>query len=156
MLQKWIRFCCRAKRRWIRWSPPGLRRCGRPLTGINLSNQHVLIRWKPVLEFLKKSMGARDRVGIRLWYRPISLYRLAESIPRLLKSLKIAALNKGLLARQNNHPYTLCQRQTLRKNPSPSLIRKHTDKKGNKIFFIQYIGKFRWDRVQSHIWGRAS
>ncbi len=42
---------CRAKRRWIRWSPPGLRRCGRPWTGINLSNPHVLIRRTPVLEF---------------------------------------------------------------------------------------------------------
>jgi hypothetical protein len=51
-------------------------------------------------------MGARDRVGIRLWYRTLSLYRLAESIPGLLKSLKIADLNKGLLACQNNPPYS--------------------------------------------------
>ncbi len=31
----------------------------------------------------------------------------------------------------------------------------HTDKK-KKTKFSSYIRKFRWDRVQSHIWGRAS
>jgi hypothetical protein len=34
--------------------------------------------------------GARNRVGIRMSYRPAGLYRLAESIPGLLKSLKIS------------------------------------------------------------------
>ncbi len=36
--------------------------------------------------------------------------------------------------------------------PSRRKIRPHTDKKENKIL---YIRKFRWDRLQSHIWGRA-
>ncbi len=31
---------------------------------------------------------------------------------------------------------------------------KHTDKK--EIKFSSYIRKFRWDRVQSHIWLKAS
>jgi hypothetical protein len=30
---------------------------------------------------LEQSMGARNRVGIRLLYRPAKLHRLAESIP---------------------------------------------------------------------------
>jgi hypothetical protein len=30
-------------------------------------------------------------------------------------------------------------------------MQQHTDKKENKIFLIQYIRKFRWDQVQSHI-----
>jgi hypothetical protein len=38
---------------------------------------------------LKQSMGARNRVGIGLSYWPARLHRLAESIPGLLKSLKI-------------------------------------------------------------------
>jgi hypothetical protein len=37
-------------------------------------------------------MGARNRVGIGLSYRPARLHRLSESIPGLLKSLKIRAL----------------------------------------------------------------
>ncbi len=32
---------------------------------------------------------------------------------------------------------------------------RYTDKKENRIFLI-YIGKFRWARLQSHVWGRAS
>jgi hypothetical protein len=40
-------------------------------------------------------MGARNRVGIGLSYRPARLHRLAalESIPGILKNLKIWALN---------------------------------------------------------------
>jgi hypothetical protein len=41
---------------------------------------------------LKISMGPRNRVGIGLAYRPAKLHRLAESIPGLLKSLKIPFL----------------------------------------------------------------
>ncbi len=37
-------------------------------------------------------MGVRNRVGIGLLYRPARLNRLAESILRLLKSLKMPAL----------------------------------------------------------------
>ncbi len=39
----------------------------------------------------KQSMGARNRVGIGLSYRPARLHRLAELIPwnRLLGSLKV-------------------------------------------------------------------
>ncbi len=38
-------------------------------------------------------MGARNRVGIGLPYRPAMIHRLAESIPGLLKSLKMPSLN---------------------------------------------------------------
>jgi hypothetical protein len=41
---------------------------------------------------LEQSMGARNRVGIGLSHWPARLHRLAESIPGLLKSLKISAL----------------------------------------------------------------
>ena len=41
---------------------------------------------------LEQSMGARNRVGIGLSHRPARLHRLAESIPGLLKSLKIPSL----------------------------------------------------------------
>ncbi len=34
-------------------------------------------------------MGARNRVGVGLYYRPARLHRLAESIPGVLKNLKI-------------------------------------------------------------------
>jgi hypothetical protein len=39
---------------------------------------------------LEQSMGARNRVGIKLGYRPSRLHRLAESIPwkQFLSSLK--------------------------------------------------------------------
>jgi hypothetical protein len=45
----------------------------------------------------KQSMGARNREGIGLSYRPARLHRLAElmpweSIPRLIKTLKIRPL----------------------------------------------------------------
>jgi hypothetical protein len=43
-------------------------------------------------EILEQSMGVRNRVGIRLSYRPARLYRQGESIPKLLKSLKIPSL----------------------------------------------------------------
>jgi hypothetical protein len=47
--------------------------------------------FKTVLEFLALSMGARNRVGIGVSYRPACLHRLAESIPwnRFLASLKV-------------------------------------------------------------------
>jgi hypothetical protein len=47
-----------------------------------------------VLEFLNNHMGARNRVGIGLSYRPTRLYSLAELVLGigLLKSLKIWAL----------------------------------------------------------------
>jgi hypothetical protein len=40
---------------------------------------------------LEQSRGARNRVGIRLSYRPARLHRLAESYPlnRLLGSIKV-------------------------------------------------------------------
>ncbi len=44
-----------------------------------------------VLEFLEQLMGARNRVGIGLSYRPARLHRLVESIPGLLKRLQIRA-----------------------------------------------------------------
>jgi hypothetical protein len=45
----------------------------------------------------KQSMGARNRVGIGLSYRPTRLHRHAELIPwnRFLGSLKIRALDAG-------------------------------------------------------------
>ncbi len=51
-----------------------------------VKGKHVL-----VLEFVKKSMGARNRVGIGLSYRPARLHSLAELIPwnRFLGSLKV-------------------------------------------------------------------
>jgi hypothetical protein len=39
------------------------------------------------------SLGARNRVGMSLLYRPARLHMLVELIPGLLKSLKILALN---------------------------------------------------------------
>ncbi len=41
---------------------------------------------------LEQSMGARNRVGIGLSCRPARLHRLLESIPGLLKGLKIPSL----------------------------------------------------------------
>ncbi len=43
------------------------------------------------LEFFKQSMGARNRIGIELSYRPARLHRLAESIPgnRFLGSINV-------------------------------------------------------------------
>jgi len=43
---------------------------------------------------LEQSMAARNRVGIGLPYRLPMLHRLAESIPGLLKTLKIPSLYK--------------------------------------------------------------
>jgi hypothetical protein len=40
---------------------------------------------------LEQSMGAKNQVAIGLSYRPARLHRLAESIPGLLKSLKISS-----------------------------------------------------------------
>jgi hypothetical protein len=37
-------------------------------------------------------MGARNQVGIGLSYRPAGLQRLTESIPGVIKSLKIPSL----------------------------------------------------------------
>ncbi len=50
-----------------------------------------LCRKSPELEFLKKSIGARHRVGRGLSYRPARLYRLAEFIPwnRFLGSMNV-------------------------------------------------------------------
>ncbi len=42
---------------------------------------------------LEQSIGARNRVRIRLSYRSARLHRLVESIPRLHKSLKIPSLS---------------------------------------------------------------
>jgi hypothetical protein len=52
--------------------------------------------------FLKQSMGARNRFGIGLTYRPARLHRLAgidslESIPGAFKSVKIRALDGIIL-----------------------------------------------------------
>ncbi len=44
---------------------------------------------------LEQSMGARNRVGIGLSYRPAWPHRLAESIPGILKSIKIPFLVSG-------------------------------------------------------------
>jgi hypothetical protein len=51
----------------------------------------LAIAGTPELEFLKKSMGARHRVGIGLSYRPAMLHRLAELMPwhRFLGSIKV-------------------------------------------------------------------
>jgi hypothetical protein len=46
----------------------------------------------PSAAILEQSMGARNRVGVRLSHRPARLHRLAESIPGVLKSLKISSL----------------------------------------------------------------
>ncbi len=61
---------------------------------------------------LEQSMGAGNQVGIRLSYRPARLHRLAESIPGLLKSLKIPSqdLVKSKLRRQQDD---LTRRQTV-------------------------------------------
>jgi hypothetical protein len=47
--------------------------------------------FKPVMEFLNNLVGARNRVGIGLSYRPASLHSLAELVPwkRFLGSLKV-------------------------------------------------------------------
>ncbi len=44
----------------------------------------------------KQSMGAKNREGIGMPYRPARLHMLAESILELLKGLKIRALKWGI------------------------------------------------------------
>jgi hypothetical protein len=46
---------------------------------------------------LEQSIGDGNRVGIGLSYQPARLHRLAESIPGLLKSLKIPSLVSYIL-----------------------------------------------------------
>jgi hypothetical protein len=55
----------------------------------NAERRKVSLSWN-----FKQSMGARNRVGTGLSYRPARLHRLAESILGLLKSLKIRAQEK--------------------------------------------------------------
>jgi hypothetical protein len=45
---------------------------------------------------LEQSKGARNRLGVGLSYLPARLNRLAESIPGLLKSLKIPSQDSRL------------------------------------------------------------
>jgi hypothetical protein len=58
----------------------------------------IAIGFEACAGILEQSMGARNRVGIGLSYRPARLHRLAELIPwnRFLKSLKILALYSSL------------------------------------------------------------
>ncbi len=72
--------------------------CQRKAQGLN--------KWA-VLEFKINLLGARNRVGIGLLYRPARLYGLAESIPGLLKSLSIPSLLAFML---RLHYYSLEQR----------------------------------------------
>jgi hypothetical protein len=68
----------------------------------------------PMLEFVEQSMGARNRVGIGLSCRPDRLKRLAESIPGLLKSLKMPTLgslnvgHRSCLAFKNSVRFMCC------------------------------------------------
>jgi hypothetical protein len=41
--------------------------------------------WTTSAEIFKQSMGARNRVGVGLLYRPAKLHSLSESIPGLQK-----------------------------------------------------------------------
>ncbi len=61
--------------------------------------------WKILLQ----PLGARNRVGKMLSYRPVRLHRLAESIPGLLKSLKILSLAWSAQHGSNppSHPHPL-------------------------------------------------
>jgi hypothetical protein len=57
------------------------------------SKESIHLAYLARVRILKQSMGARNREEIGLWYRLIArLHRLAESIPGLLKCLKIPAL----------------------------------------------------------------
>ncbi len=47
------------------------------------------VAWRSSAGILEQPMGTRNRVGIGLSYRDARLHRLAESIPGLLKSIKI-------------------------------------------------------------------
>jgi hypothetical protein len=46
---------------------------------------------------LEQSMGATNRVGIELSYRPGRMHRLAESIPGLLEGLEMPSQVYGIL-----------------------------------------------------------
>ncbi len=50
---------------------------------------------------LEQSMGARKRVGIGLSYRLVRQHRLAESIPGLLKNLKLGPYILYILVQLN-------------------------------------------------------
>ncbi len=54
-----------------------------------------------------QSMGARNRVRIELSYRPARLYRLAESLARLLKSLQIRDQNLHFTCTHNAHTFKI-------------------------------------------------
>jgi hypothetical protein len=64
-----------------------------PLTPENLFKLHCLVTCETIYcaGILEQSMGARNRVGKGLPYRPARLHRLEESIPwnRFLGSLKV-------------------------------------------------------------------
>jgi hypothetical protein len=47
------------------------------------------VAWRSSAGILEQSMGTGNRVGIELSYRDARLHRLTESIPGLLKSIKI-------------------------------------------------------------------
>jgi hypothetical protein len=57
---------------------------------VGQDRRHLFVT--PCTGILEQSIGARNRVGKGLPYRPARLHRLAESIPGLLKSLKIPSL----------------------------------------------------------------
>jgi hypothetical protein len=62
----------------------------------------------------KLSMGARNRAGIGLSYRPARLHRLAEFIPwnRFLGSIKVQKYGlrtRDLFKNAYVHPYPFCQ-----------------------------------------------
>jgi hypothetical protein len=48
----------------------------------------TVLHWRSCAGILEQSMGARNRVGIELSYRPARLHGLADSIPGLLNSLQ--------------------------------------------------------------------
>jgi hypothetical protein len=64
-----------------------LTRCGRPPPHYKLPNNR---HWRPCAGILEQSMGARNRVGIGLSYRPSQAGRIdsLETITGLLKNLK--------------------------------------------------------------------
>jgi hypothetical protein len=73
------------------------------------------------------NMGARHRVGIGLSYRPDRLHWLAESIPRLLKSLKIPSPGCG--SHQNG---AICM-DTLEPSFLPPTVYTASSSKASKI-----------------------
>ncbi len=71
------------------------------MSAIKIDTKFVL--HLPVLEILNNlCMGARNRVGKGIPYRPAMRHRLAESIPGLLKTLKIPSLLK-------QNPFLTCR-----------------------------------------------